>query len=203
MRTIVTLFVAAVVAVGAVFLAPVVEGQVGAPVDVYRWDLEPGRAWTHPTTRASMISFACTAENRAYAWAPGESSLLTLHVKVMARGQSGSNADYHSRSRTGRYGTPQPQQCDLRKGIDVVTFQLRNEGGAPAYYDWSLPQYQNAWIVGRAYRDENPSGLGSGAAAWHSFPGTRTGNARPVTGQSDFDLIADPGERYEDVFGRR
>ena len=131
MRTIVTLFVAVFVAFGAVFLAPAVEGQVTAPVEVYKWDLEPGRAWTDHSTGAkrSMISYACTATDRTYEWAPGESSLLTLHVKVMARGQSGNTADYHSRSRTGRYGTPQPQQCDLRKGIDVVTFEVRNEGG--------------------------------------------------------------------------
>ena len=202
MRTIVTLFVAVFVAVGAVFLAPVVEGQGGAAVEVYRWDLLPGRAWVHPTTDTSMISFACTAENRAYEWLPGESSLLTLHVKVQARGQGPSDpSDYHSRS--SRFGTRQPQQCDLRKGIDVVSFQIRNEAGTPVYIDWSLPQYQNARIVGRAYRDDNPARLGWGARSWGSFPGTRTGNARPATGLSDFDLIADPGERYEDVFGPR
>ena len=199
MRTIVTLFVAAVVAVGAVFLAPDVEGQVGAPVHINYWDLLPGRAWTHPTTGASMISYACTLTDRAYAWAPVEDSLLTLHVKVIARGQTDGSADYHSR----QFTPPQPQQCDLRKGIDVVTFQLRNAAGAPVHFDWSLPQFQNARIVGRAYPQDNPANLVWGARSWPSFPGTRTGNSRPVTGQSDFDLIADPGERYEDVFGPR
>ena len=198
MRTIVILFVAAVVAVGAVFLAPAVEGQV-PPADYHRWDLIPGRAWTHPTTDTSMISFACTATDRSYDWLPGESSLLTLHVKVMARGQTDGSADYHSR----QFTPAQPQQCDLRKGIDVVTFEVRNAAGNPVYIDWSLPQYQNARIVGRAYRGDSPPRLVWGARSWPSFPGTRTGNTRQGTGQSDFNLIADPGERYEDVFGPR
>ena len=191
-------FVAAFVAVGAVFLAPAVEGQVTSGLEEHRFDFVPGGVWVHPTTGASMLTYACTASNRLYPWSHLEDSTVLLDVKVMLRGSGYGQrhgADYHSY----RFSPQQRQECDLRKGIDVVTFELRNRAGQPVTVDWSDPAFQRSFIVARAYPAGN-TGFKVNARGWgQSFPGTRRVNNRPVTGQSLRELIADPGEALEDL----
>lgn len=153
------------------------------------FNLLPGAAWTDYSVDAvrgrSQISFACQDLTPGESWGgASDGSVLTVHLKVILSGVKGGSGWFHSRNRQN-----EPKYCDLRKGYDVVTWEM------PGPVDWN--HFPNAIIVGRAYPDQNPgfriangaSGLGS--RVWRNFP---TGATAPVGGATDAELAADPGE---------
>lgn len=139
-----------------------------------------------------MLSVVCQARDPRREWDPREDSTVTVHVKVMLNGIGGGSSDYHSRK--DRVYPQQPRECDLRKGIDVATWEL------PFIVDWSAPANQNALIAFRSYADEN-LGFSLSNHVRRDYPGTRTGVRDPVTGQSDLQILADPGEDPSSIEG--
>ena len=159
------------------------EAQTAAEAPTARlYNLLPGAAWEDSRGR-DQVSYACQ-DLTPGVWRTGQNSVLVAHLKIMLNGSAPDAAWFHSRRKTN-----DPRYCDLRKGYDVVTWEMSGP------IDWN--HFPNAVIVARVYPDQNPGfRIANGApkwgsAVWGNFP---TGATAPLGEPTVQELVLDPEE---------
>ena len=184
-------FVAVFVALAAVPAAAQTTGTatVGGTVEKRAWNLLSGHVW-RGTDGYQYLNAGCQNIDPK-SWGPSETSLVTLHLRFYIEG-NGQNPFYETRIPGRRDG----RTCDLRRGIDIVTWRLPSLTWGEG---WENQPNVRIHLISRN-RDVPHLGIANNALqTWARLVFGTSGNPYPGTGilnsQGEVDLSA-PGD-YE------
>ena len=179
MRNILIVFVAVFVALAAVPAAAQTTGTatVGGGVEKRAWNLLSGHVW-RGSDGSQYINAGCqNIDPEPWGTLTGT---VTLHVKIFYRG-GGGRPFFETRPFPSNGNTYNGRTCDLKKGIDIVTWQL------PALLPdgWETVADLRLHIVSGDSNARNPAHLGvanNASQRWGRIYFNGESNPYPGTG---------------------